>query len=156
MLTLVKALSVGLGSALLVILVMWIVLSDFTPYETAAPTDQTLEANFRTHKQKLESLVEMSNADVSKEQNQRFRDLLREAGIKGDIWQQKRPDSSTTFLPCWSGGLMINGLMKGYAYSETEPTPVVLSLDDTASWPKGSKVFFKKLEDHWYLFLMGT
>ena len=165
-----KALTAGLGSALLVIVVVYVVLSELKPRGGPAPTDQTLEANFREHKQALESLVEMSRVDrnrivrtpeaqpaFSKEQNQQYRDLILKAGINGDIRTESRPDgTSTTYLPCWNRSLMTNGSFKGYVYSETELTPLVQSLDDVNSWPKGSKAVFKKLEGNWYLFFMST
>jgi hypothetical protein len=135
---------------------------------SVAPSDETLAANFRVHKQKLESLIEMSKVDrlvrapeeqraVPKEQDQQFRDLLREAGVQGDVLRETRPGSTTTtYLICWSRGLMTNGSRKGYVYSERELTPVVQSLDDVNSWPKGSQVIYKKLEGNWYLFFMST
>ena len=167
MLSFAKALTAGLGSALLVVVVMYVVLSGFR-FESRAPTDQSLEANFRAHKQKLDSLVEMSRVDgiirttnpqplFSKEQNRQFRDLLRETGVRGDIRHETGPGSTTTtYLICWTRDLITNGTLKGYAYSETELTPVMPSLDDVNSWPKGSKVIFKKLEGNWYLFLMSS
>lgn len=165
----VRALSVGLGSAILVILVMWIGLSQLGPSQSPAPTDEKLAANFRAHKQALESLVEMTKVDrnrivrlpegqrfSTREQDRKFNDLVREAGVQGDM-HESRPDGvNTTYLICWSRGLMTNGTLKGYAYSETELTPLVQSLDEDQPLPKGSKVIFKKLEGNWYLFLMST
>jgi hypothetical protein len=93
----------------------------------------------------------------SKEQDQKVRALVREIGLQDDILQETTPGSTTTiYLTSWSRGLMTNGSRKGYVYSDTELTPVVASLDDVNSWPKGSKVIYKKLEGNWYLFFMGT
>jgi hypothetical protein len=169
MLAFVKALSTGLGLAVLVILIMWVCLYDsFRSLNSVAPTDQALEANFKANQQKLDTLVEISRVDklvrltngqraVSKEQDQKVRALVREIGLQGDILQETTPGSTTTmYLTSWSGGLMTNGARKGYVYSDTELTPVVASLDDVNSWPKGSKVIYKKLEGNWYLFFMGT
>ena len=169
MLAFVKALSTGLGLAVLVILIMWVCLYDsFRSLNSVAPTDQVLEANFKANQQKLDTLVEISRVDklvrltngqraVSKEQDQKVRALVREIGLQGDILQETTPGSTTTmYLTSWSRGLMTNGSRKGYVYSDTELTPVVASLDDVNSWPKGSKVIYKKLEGNWYLFFMGT
>ena len=170
MLSLVRALSAGLAAALLVVLVMYLGLSNFIPRENPAPTDQALEANFRAHKQNLESLVEMSKLDrnriirtpagqpiFSKEQTRQFNYYLRETGVQGDIRHESRPDgTSITYLPCWNRALIINGTSKGFAYSETDLTPVVTSLDDVNSWPKGSKIVYKKLDGKWYLFHLST
>lgn len=169
MLAFVKALSTGLGLAVLVILIMWVCLYDsFRSLNSVAPTDQVLEANFKANQQKLDTLVEISRVDKlvrfpdgrrgsSKEQDQKVRDLVREIGLQDDILQATTPGSTTTiYLTSWSRGLMTNGSRKGYVYSDTELTPVVASLDDVNSWPKGSKVIYKKLEGNWYLFFMGT
>ena len=169
MLSFVKALSTGLGLAVLVILIMWVCFYDaFRTLNSVAPTDEALEANFKAHKQELDSLVEISRVDklvrfpdgrrpYSKEHDQRVRDLVREIGLQGDILQETTPGSTTAmYLTPWARGLMTNGSRKGYVYSDTELTPVVASLDDVNSWPKGSKVIYKKLEGNWYLFFMGT
>jgi hypothetical protein len=169
MLAFVKALSTGLGLAVLVILIMWVCLYDsFRSLNSVAPTDQVLEANFKANQQKLDTLVEISRVDKlvrfpdgrrgsSKEQDQKVRDLVREIGLQDDILQETTLGSTTTiYLTSWSRGLMTNGSRKGYVYSDTELTPVVASLDDVNSWPKGSKVIYKKLEGNWYLFFMGT
>jgi hypothetical protein len=169
MLSFAKALGIGLGCALLAILIAAFCFYDsFRSLNSVAPTDQALEANFKAHKQKFDSLIEMSKARpliraaegqrvTSKEEDQKFRDLVRETGLRGDLLQETRPDSTTTiYLPCWSRGLMTNGSKKGYVYSDTELTPLTQSLDDVNSWPKGSNVIYKKLEGNWYLFFMGT
>lgn len=170
MLSFVRAISAGLAAALLVVVVMYLGLSNIIPRDNPAPTDQALEANFRAHKQNLESLVEMSKLDrnqiirtpagqpsFSREQTRQFNYYVREAGVQGDIRHESRPDgTSTTYLPCWNRVLITNSTSKGYAYSETELTPVVTSLDDMNSWPKGSKMVYKKLDGNWYLFHMST
>lgn len=174
-----KALALGVGTAGLVILVgFFIIRAEFTAaLQSSAPTDETLDANFRAHRASLESLLEMSRADrgviriandftwldtdsswsrpedrwgISLARWDQYRQLFREAGLRSGILQDHE-DGITYFL-FWTRGLMTNGTSKGYAYSENDLTPIVSSLDDHESWPKGKRVLFQKLDGNWYLF----
>jgi len=180
--SILKAFVIGLGFAVLLVLALYVFQSASSPhFQSGAPTDETLDANFRAHKKALESLVEMSGTDrsviriandftwletdsswprpegklgFSEERWNQYRALFREAGLPGGILRENKED--ITYLIHWNQGLMTNGSLKGYAYSEKELTPVVSSLDDVNSWPKGQRVIFKKLEGHWYLFVMSS
>ena len=179
--SLVKASALGLAMCGLVILVVFVFQSSFSPsFQSQAPADETLDTNFRARRQTFESLLEMSRTDrsviriasdftwldtdsswprapeklgFSKERWDQYRGLFREAGVPEGILQDT--EGGITYFICWTQGLMTNGSLKGYAYSENKLTPVVTSLDNSASWPKGKRVIFKKLDGNWYLFWMG-
>jgi hypothetical protein len=49
-------------------------------------------------------------------------------------------------------GLFDNGIIKGYVYSPTEPSPLI---DDLTHWPDSldhDNTAYRRISDHWYLF----
>ena len=166
----------------MILVIFFILRAEFSSsLQSSAPTDDKLATNFRAHRTALESLLEMSRTDrtviriandftwldtdsswprpeerlgFSKARWDQYRQLFREAGLQGGILQDN--EGGITYFMYWSGGLMTNGSSKGYAYSENDLTPIVASLDDYDSWPKGKRIIFKKLDGNWYLFWMSS
>jgi hypothetical protein len=130
-----KAVALGLGMFVLLMLGLVVFQSALGPdLESAAPTDETLDANFRAHRTAFESLLEMSRADRSviriandftwldtdsswprpedklgfpKQRLDQYRHLFREASLQGGILQEK--EGGVTYFIYWSRGLMTNG-----------------------------------------------
>lgn len=166
--------------ALVIVVLFVFQLALSSSFQNPAPTDETLATNFREHRTAFDSLREMSRADrsviriandftwldtdsswpraegklgFSAERWDQYRQLFREGGLEGGILQDN--EGGITYFIYRTQGLMTNGSLKGYAYSENDLTPLVNSLDDYESWPKGKRVIFKKLDGKWYLFWMS-
>ena len=181
--SLLKAFALGTVTVGLVILVIFFLFrAQFSAsLQSTAPTDERLDTNFRAHRTALESLLQMSRTDrtvvriandftwldtdsswprpedrwgISAARWDQYRQLFREAGLQSGILQDN--EGGITYFMYWSRGLMTNGSTKGYAYSENDLTPIVSSLDDYESWPKGKRIIFKKLDGNWYLFWMSS
>jgi hypothetical protein len=143
--------------------------------------DEVLEANFSKYETDFQVLLEKSQADykviriasdftwldnnaawprpesewgISNERWDEYRNLFKKLGLNGGILRDNQGE--ITYLIVSSSGLITNGSSKGYAYCKSEPAPIVSSLDDTTSWPKGKRIIFKQLRGHWYLFYMSA
>ena len=149
-------------------------------FDNSDPREELLEANFRKHESEFQDLLTMSQTDrklvriandftwldtnaawprpesewgISRERWDQYRGLFKTLGVPGGMLRENK--GTVTYFIVFSGGLVTNGFSKGYAYSDTEPAPLVSSLDDPASWPKGNRVVFKHLKGDWYLFCMS-
>jgi hypothetical protein len=177
-----KLLFVGVFSiAAILTIAALIVRSTLNHYGALSqPRDAILETNFKQHESDLELLLKMSNADnkvvrisrdftwldnnaawprpeselgFSLERWDQYRTLFSTAGLEGGITREK--DGEVIYFIFSSKGLVTHGTEKGYAFSKKELSPTVDSLDDFSRFPKGQRMIFKKLKEHWYLFYMG-
>lgn len=150
-------------------------------FDPSHPSDAVLETNFWKHEADFKLLVDMAQADqkviriandftwldtnaawprpesewgISNERWDQYRALFKKLGLSGGILKEERGE--VTYLISSTKGLITNGTSKGYAYSKNESLPIVESLDNANSWPKGKRVIFKKLKEHWYLFYMSA
>ena len=158
-----------------------IVRSTLNQYgDLSQPSDAILESNFKQHESDLELLLEMSNADnrvvrissdftwlannaawprpeselgFSQESWDQYRTLFRKVGLESGITREK--SGEVVYFIFSSKGLVPHGTEKGYTFSKKELSPTVDSLDDFTRFPKGQRVMFKKLKEHWYMFYMS-
>ncbi len=145
------------------------------------PTDAQLEENLRNHELEFSKLIAMSKSDsrvtriapdftwlddnsrwprsdselgFSRERWNEYRQLFKILGLKGGI---NRPlDVETVYLIASSRGLLTSGSEKGYAYSELNLLPTTDSLDHIPSRLANERFVYKKIQEHWYLYLYGN
>ncbi len=144
---------------------------------TAHPADSVLEMNFRKHKSDFQLLVSMSNEDrsivriplsfpylsndnswprtgagpgLSNDRWDAYRSLFQKLGLKRGLTRQG--DLDIIVLCASAAGNVTSGTDKGYAYSETELTPTVESLDAVPETLRNQPTVYKSIEPHWYLY----
>src|SRR5229473_1251573 len=142
------------------------------------PTDADLEETFRHHEVEFTKLIAMSKIDsrvtriapdftwlddnsrwprsdselgFSRERWNEYRQLFKRLGLKGGI---NRPlDVETVYLIASTRGMVTSGSAKGYAYSEQNLLPTTDSLDHIPSRLANERFVYKKIQEHWYLYL---
>lgn len=161
----------GLG---LIAVVLCGVLFIFGFSEAPHPSDQTLESNFLKNEADFDLLVRMAQADArvvriapdftwldtnaawprpqselgfSIERWEEYRTLFSKLGLSAGILNYQ-PES--VMLVASSQGLVTGGSSKGYAYSIKEPPHLVDSLENVSF--KDSRIAYKRIKGHWYLF----
>lgn len=149
--------------------------------DNSLPTDAALDKEFRQREADLELLVKMARVDYrvvriasdftwldnnagwprpeselgfSQERWQEYRSLFKKLNLDGGILQETQGE--IIYLISAKKGMVTNGTLKGYAYSVKELEPILQSLDDPTAMPKGKRVAFKRLKEHWYLFYMSA
>jgi len=94
-----------------------------------------------------------SELGFSPERWDQYRTLFRKVGLEDGITREE--SGEVIYFIFSSKGLVTHGTEKGYAFSSKELYPTVDSLDDFKRFPKGQRVIFKKLKEHWYMFYMN-
>jgi hypothetical protein len=93
-----------------------------------------------------------ADVGLSTERWNRYRDLFRDAGLPVGIVE----DTGAIFFPVYNAGIVPAGSSKGYVYSETPPSPIVVSLDRMPNIkPKYSGsyiVAFRPIKKNWYIY----
>ena len=134
------------------------------------PTDQTMEARFRSDEASFQRLVQMfkedarlyslnhkaaslafdQKADLSTQRMEEYRSLLRRLGL----WVVSRGEKTgNIYLKAWhQNGFLIGGSSKYYVYAEDPPAGLVDSLDKLKDGGQDAYAF-KKIFDRWYLHL---
>jgi len=128
--------------------------------------DSTLIANFQTHRQDLERLVEMARQeqprqagggvvidmgwtdvkDLSQARWGNYKRLFRKVGAKHGI----RGSNDRWEIIMSARGMVTAGSTKGFLYSPSPPTPLIPSLDDPPRAPEGA--LYRHLDGPWYLY----
>lgn len=166
-------LSVG-GVGVVVVVFCAVTYLSFSSIDAPHPSDQELEANFFKNEADFDALVRMAQADpkvvrlapdfnwldhtaawprpesewgLSNERWDEYRKLFRKLGLPTGI-SNLQPDGVMLFAS--SRGLVTGGSTKGYAYFLEDPPHIVDSLE-RASF-KDSRIAYKRLRGHWYLF----
>jgi hypothetical protein len=148
------------------------------------PSDDALKRNFESYEADFNKLVSMSNEDVkvvrvnfdstqlenrnnssdsvgfSKERLEEYRRLFRKLDIDYGLASSKHPawgngsKGYTVFLIVSGKGMVTGASEKGYAYTETEPSLIVESLDHITIDLRGKDMIpiYKRLKGNWYLF----
>lgn len=138
------------------------------------PSDQELEATFLKNEADFELLVRMAKEDSSVvriapdftwlKTNAAWPRPLSELGFTSERWQEYRRLFSRLDLPAGilnyqpdsimflasTRGLLTGGSSKGYVYSLKDPAPIVESLEHVSF--KDSRIAYKRVKGHWYLF----
>ncbi|HEV7683811.1 MAG TPA: hypothetical protein VGO68_16905 [Pyrinomonadaceae bacterium] len=140
----------------------------------AHPLDQELEANFLKHEADFELLARMAKEDANVVRiapdftwltnNAAWPRPQSALGFTSDRWEAYRTLFSKLDLPAGivnyqpdtimflasTRGLVTGGSAKGYAYSIKDPVPIVESFENVSF--KDSRIAYKRLKGHWYLF----
>jgi hypothetical protein len=144
---------------------------------SSPPSDEALTRVFDQHQETFERLITMLREDSSirairrdwldtldgKEQRfdeqpitidrprwTAYRELFRDLGLSNGA-TRVQTDACEFYLFEYGSGFVFSSESKGFAYCETEPSPLVASLDsDPGIEPK--KTTFRKLKPNWYLF----
>jgi hypothetical protein len=146
------------------------------------PSDAKLESNLKKNAAVFSKLVQMSNEDTnviriafnftrletnwawprpesqpgfSTERWRAYRKLFPQAGLESGLDRDSNSNGAAIFLTAASKGMTFRGSSKGYVYSTGPLSPIVESLDGLESQPAASKhgTIYKKVHDHWHLFL---
>jgi hypothetical protein len=144
--------------------------------ERPHPADQTLETNFLKHEADFDLLVRMAKEDSTVvriapdftwlENNAAWPRPETELGFSNQRWEDYRrlfnklslpagilnyqPDS--VMLLASTRGLVTGGSSKGYAYAVKDPSPIFESLESVSF--KDSRIAYKRIKGHWFLFYM--
>jgi hypothetical protein len=138
---------------------------------TQHPTDDTLLANFQSHKTEFNQLLQMFFADkglgrvakeftrpanpadvkVTAERLSEYRQLFNKLDLRAGIEGYGQKDVITFYAS--TQGLAVSGSSKGFAYLKDPPKLLVEKLDGYRSPDGKSFTAFRHIEGNWYLFL---
>jgi len=144
------------------------------------PSDELLKTVFAQRGADLELLLKMSNEDsdviriapdftwrkndtswprsnselgFSEERWNQYKELFKRMGIEDSISRDSLKDGCINFI-VHSSGLVTGGAEKGFAYCTPEPSPLSESLEVLPKTIETTPfVMYKKLKDHWYLYI---
>lgn len=145
-----------------------IVSTFFSDINNRPPSDSELEETFINHECEFNQLIEMSKVDskvlrialnftwlddesysqpdpgigFSNERWDEYKELFTQLKLKNGL--QHYPDNGIFYLYASN--------IKGYAYSTTELSPLLDSLDNPETKPVKSNMIYKKLKDNWYIY----
>lgn len=138
-------------------------------YYFPAPPDDYLVANFKRHREGLESLAAMARADLKgvpkgaywrmdryidyeeapRARYQSYKQVLTKANVKS---VGRDGDGNLDFM-CWSFGATITSeYSKGYKYLPNSHPKTMRSLDGWETKQKESGIVFRHLDGPWYLY----
>ncbi len=158
------------------IVVAIFVLSAVGCFFSSPPSDKSMEEKFRSNEAAFNRLVVMIREDMNLEavdleaaylpsketgdvrpkanipakRTDEYHRLLKQTGIN-----EIRNIGSGIIFSVWESGTIdpMNSGYKSYLYTETLPSPLLTSLDDTSELPsrRGEDLGYKKIADNWYL-----
>jgi hypothetical protein len=140
------------------------------------PSDESMEEKFRSNEAAFKRLVVMiredmnlaavdldaaylpsaeiggarPKAEIPTRRKEEYRRLLKQIGVN----EIRNAGDSIAFLTWQSREMdLMNSGHKNYLYTETLPSPLLGSLDDTSKLPhgKGEDSGYKKIAENWYL-----
>lgn len=143
---------------------------------SSPPPDKSMEEKFRSNEAAFKRLVVMmredmnlaavdidaaylpskeitdarTKAEISAKRIEEYRRLLKQIGVN----EIRNADSGILFLVWQSREIdLMNSGHKNYLYTETLPSPLLDSLDDTSKLPyqSGMDSGYKKIAENWYL-----
>lgn len=136
--------------------------------------DGGLERNFYSHRNELESVLQMFSNDqgffevttrftqpnkpigsqggMSEDRFRQYRSYLTEIGIQGVV----RRDDGVILFTADTTGILTKGRYKGYAYAPAKPTRTYDQLDHPSDDTfLNCSPHYKPLQDHWYLYVLN-
>jgi hypothetical protein len=135
-------------------------------FDSPHQSDRALILNFEDHAAQFVELVKMSNEDpkviriaqdytrlednwnwprpetqwgITGPRWDEYRRLFTKLGLTGGLDRVAEPKGTIVYLIAFSMGIVNRGISKGYAYSETEVSPLVDSLDKRPNEMRGTR-----------------
>jgi len=135
------------------------------------PSDSAMLRHFEEHASTFDSLIKMASADkglarvddnwtmpedtrtvgVSSERLSVYRKLLRDAGTPRGF-QLSKNQAGIDFLFWLRGSAISDDETKGFAYLESPPPRIVLTLDGIHTDERKYFIAYRRIRDNWYLF----
>jgi hypothetical protein len=156
--------------ALGVVALLFLTLASFS----GKPSDEALVKQFREHRKEFELLREMmakdskiasvrdwgvstnkwgstplEDAGIDEKRHTEYLGVLKRAGVKVAV----RDEDEIRFAVAGSG-FASKGYRIAVTYRETEPAPLLKSLDDFRKTKTESEHAYRKLDDRWYLWII--
>lgn len=95
-----------------------------------------------------------SGVDLSETRQEEYRQVARKLSLDFGTFRLRDPQIKGIMIGNGELELMGCQVVKGYAYAEREPAPLVESLDDISE--KAWGLTFKRLKGNWYLYYSRT